>query len=170
MLPASFSPLKWTILFFSFFAVLKLFNKQIASSFTNALWTAVDLTSWRLFYYCRCGLRSSHFNKIALRGRIAEHWELLGTVQSSAISPAAIEQRKTTEWWTRNFRGLFSKLRDELLPLFVIIKQLKTVAEHSNRNLTAEAGGFLEGLHQTLVANCTINAFWSPPPPSRWML
>ena len=25
----------------------------------------------------------------------------------------------------------------------------------------AEAGGFLEGLHQTLVANCTINAFWS---------
>ena len=121
----------------------------------------MDLTSWRLFYYCRCGLRSSHFNKIALRGRIAEHWELLGTVQSSAISPAAIEQRKTTEWWTRNFRGLFSKLRDELLPLFVIIKQLKTVAEHSNRNLMAEAGGFLEGLHQTLVANCTINAFWS---------
>ena len=25
----------------------------------------------------------------------------------------------------------------------------------------AEAGGFLEGLHQTLVANCAINAFWS---------
>ena len=118
-------------------------------------------TTWRLFYYCRCRLRSSHFNKIALRGRIAEHWELLGTVQSSAISPAAIEQRKTTEWWTRNFRGLFSKLRDELLPLSVIIKQLKTVAEHSNRNLMAEAGGFLEGLHQTLVANCAINAFLS---------
>ena len=118
-------------------------------------------TTWRIFYYCRCRLRSSHFNKIALRGRIAEHWELLGTVQSSAISPAAIEQRKTTEWWTRNFRGLFSKLRDELLPLSVIIKQLKTVAEHSNRNLMAEAGGFLEGLHQTLVANCAINAFLS---------
>ena len=118
-------------------------------------------TTWRLFNYSRWRLRSSHFNPIAIRGRIAEHWELLGTVQSSAISPAAIEQRKTTEWWTRNFRGLFSKLRDELLPLSVIIKQLKTVAEHSNRNLMAEAGGFLEGLHQTLVANCAINAFLS---------
>ena len=118
-------------------------------------------TTWRLFNYCRWRLRSSHFNPIAIRGRTAEHWELLGTVQCSAISPAAIEQRKTTEWWTRNFRGLFSKLRDELLPLSVIIKQLKTVAEHSNRNLMAEAGGFLEGLHQTLVANCAINAFLS---------
>ena len=118
-------------------------------------------TTWRLFNYSRWRLRSSHFNPIAIRGRIAEHWELLGTVQSSAISPAAIEQRKTTEWWTRNFRGLFSKLRDELLPLSVIIKQLKTVAEHSNRNLMADAQGFLEGLHQTLVANCAVNAFLS---------
>ena len=118
-------------------------------------------TTWRRFYYCRWRLRSSHFNPIAIRGRIAEHWELLGTVQSSAISPAAIEQRKTTEWWTRNFKGLFSKSRDELLPLSVIIKQLKTVAEHSNRNLMAEAEGFLEGLHPTFVANCAINAFLS---------